>query len=159
MTEANPKKGTFFKSTPGGQIIPQPQGRKKSVCHQSLHRTRKWRPWIKALRQICNLMHITNLCISRHPFLGYLQFCNSHNVSSCWKGQIIYMYRTVYFISGLWGRLHTGKFRSTGMQRPQLLIWWQMSWRRVRWQSAPYAEPRGQLMPSMKEQRPTWLLS
>ena len=65
----NPSKGRFFKPPPGGRIVPQPGGKRSVRGTPAVQHTRKWRPGTQALREIQNLMHMTNLCISRLPFM------------------------------------------------------------------------------------------
>ena len=73
LTVANPANGRFYKPKPGGQVIPPPHGKKRSVKdrRQPAKRTRKWHPGTQALREVYNLMRTTNLCISRLPFMWY----------------------------------------------------------------------------------------
>ena len=77
LTIANPAHGKFYKPKPGDQIIPPPQGKKRSVKEhrQPAKRTKKWRPATQALREVYNLMRTTNLCISWLPFMWYSN-CN-----------------------------------------------------------------------------------
>ena len=71
LTVSNPAHGKFYKPKPGGQIIPPPQGKKRSVKDrkQPAKRTRKWCPGTQALCEVYNLMRTTNLCISKLPFM------------------------------------------------------------------------------------------
>ena len=63
------RKGTSSSQLLEGRLIPQPVKGKRSVHHQPLHSTWKWKPGTQALRELRNLLHMTNLFISRLPFM------------------------------------------------------------------------------------------
>ena len=76
LTVANPAHGSFYKPPTGG---------------------RRWRPGTQALREVCNLMTTTNLCIPKAPFL-WLVHVNMSKMSDMYSTVHTPVYSSLFLV-------------------------------------------------------------